>query len=90
MAKHYHSLVFLFLFFSATYAQTTAIPDANFEQALIDLGIDTDGLNDDDGDFFADPNLKTKMGPKADLPSKEDAKKAREKGFGNVHLCWKA
>ena len=43
MTKHYHSLVFLFLFFSATYAQTTAIPDANFEQALIDLGIDTDG-----------------------------------------------
>ena len=24
-------------------AQTTAIPDANFEQALIDLGIDSDG-----------------------------------------------
>tara|TARA_R110002050_G_C8918661_1_gene511274 strand:+ start:117 stop:659 length:543 start_codon:yes stop_codon:yes gene_type:complete len=24
------------------YSQTTAIPDANFEQALIDLGIDTD------------------------------------------------
>ncbi|MCH2231840.1 MAG: T9SS type A sorting domain-containing protein [Crocinitomicaceae bacterium] len=26
-------------------AQTTAIPDANFEQALINLGIDTDGAN---------------------------------------------
>ena len=25
-------------------SQTTAIPDANFEQALIDLGIDTDGI----------------------------------------------
>ncbi|WP_299098612.1 T9SS type A sorting domain-containing protein [uncultured Winogradskyella sp.] len=27
------------------YSQTTAIPDANFEQALIDEGIDTNGLN---------------------------------------------
>lgn len=26
------------------YAQTTAIPDVNFEQALIDLGIDSDGI----------------------------------------------
>ena len=26
----------------STHAQTTAIPDANFEQALIDQGIDTD------------------------------------------------
>ncbi len=26
------------------YAQTTAIPDTNFEQALIDLGIDSDGI----------------------------------------------
>ena len=26
-------------------AQTTAIPDANFEQALIGLGIDSNGLN---------------------------------------------
>ncbi len=57
------------------------------QQSLVDTNeetgddIDTDGLNDDDGDFFADPNLKTKMGPKADLPSKEDAKKAREKGL---------
>ena len=25
-----------------TFAQTTAIPDPNFEQALIDLGIDSD------------------------------------------------
>ena len=35
-------------FFLITYmgqAQTTAIPDANFEQALIDLGYDTNGLN---------------------------------------------
>ncbi len=40
------------LFFTAfivmlqtTIAQTIAIPDPNFEQALIDLGIDTNGLN---------------------------------------------
>ena len=34
-----------FLFYSsATYAQTTAIPDANFEQKLITLGVDSDGL----------------------------------------------
>lgn len=26
------------------YSQTTAIPDPNFEQALIDLGIDSDGI----------------------------------------------
>lgn len=26
-------------------AQTVAIPDSNFEQALIDLGKDTNGLN---------------------------------------------
>ena len=45
MTKHYHYLGFLFLFLTAIHAQTTAIPDANFEQALIDLNIDTDGLN---------------------------------------------
>ena len=28
-----------------SFAQTTNIPDPNFEQALIDLGIDTNGLN---------------------------------------------
>ncbi len=32
------------LFFSLTaFSQYTSVPDANFEQALIDLGIDTDG-----------------------------------------------
>ncbi len=48
-------LLFLFLSFTifCGYGQTTLIPDANFEQALIDLGIDSDGtingqvLNDD-------------------------------------------
>lgn len=38
-----------FVFFSflvkTVFSQTTAIPDANFEQALIDLGYDTNGLN---------------------------------------------
>ena len=38
-------IVFLVLFVSlSSYAQTTAIPDPNFEQALIDLGIDSDGI----------------------------------------------
>ncbi len=40
------TLLILFAFFSFTnhsIAQTTAIPDANFEQALIDLGLDSDG-----------------------------------------------
>ncbi len=45
MNKNYFTLIFLiYLFiFSNSYAQTTAIPDPNFEQALIDLGIDSDG-----------------------------------------------
>ncbi len=34
-----------FLFMQINYAQFTLVPDPNFEQALIDLGIDTDGLN---------------------------------------------
>ena len=42
-------LLFLFIInilcLNLLQAQTTNIPDANFEQALIDLGIDTDGLN---------------------------------------------
>lgn len=37
------SVVFLLLSY-LLHAQTTAIPDANFEQALIDLGIDKDGV----------------------------------------------
>ena len=37
---------FLGIIFSTTaFSQNTAIPDSNFEQALIDLGYDTDGLN---------------------------------------------
>jgi len=37
------TVVFL-LFSFLLHAQTTAIPDTNFEQALIDLGIDKDGV----------------------------------------------
>jgi hypothetical protein len=45
MIKNYFTLVIVFLFISlTTNAQTTAIPDPNFEQALIDLGIDSDGV----------------------------------------------
>lgn len=38
--------ILCFIFFSTTYtqAQTTAIPDTTFEQILIALGIDSDGL----------------------------------------------
>ncbi|WP_370476817.1 T9SS type A sorting domain-containing protein [Tamlana flava] len=43
MLKNYSSLALLFLVLGILNAQTTAIPDANFEQALINLGIDTDG-----------------------------------------------
>lgn len=35
------SVLTLLIFSTFTFAQTTAIPDANFEQALINLGLDT-------------------------------------------------
>jgi Leucine-rich repeat (LRR) protein len=38
-------IVLFFIFFKNALAQTTPIPDTNFEQALIDLGFDTNGLN---------------------------------------------
>lgn len=39
------SVVLLMMFnFSKTVAQSTAIPDPNFEQALIDMNIDSDGV----------------------------------------------
>ncbi|UPS91032.1 hypothetical protein [Bizionia sp. M204] len=42
-------LLYLFLLFgifcTTIFSQTTAIPDPNFEQVLIDQGIDTNGLN---------------------------------------------
>jgi hypothetical protein len=38
-------ITILFLAFTfVTYSQTTSIPDSNFEQALVDLGIDSDGI----------------------------------------------
>jgi len=45
MVRNYFSLIFfIHLFISGTInAQTTAIPDTAFEEALIDLGIDSDG-----------------------------------------------
>ena len=40
------NLIITGIFFSGfLFSQTTTIPDPNFEQALISLGIDTDGLN---------------------------------------------
>jgi len=44
MKKNYLALALIFLVFGNIYSQTTAIPDANFEQALIDLNIDKDGV----------------------------------------------
>tara|TARA_R110002126_G_scaffold30602_1_gene99770 strand:+ start:24998 stop:25426 length:429 start_codon:yes stop_codon:yes gene_type:complete len=38
-------LVITFLVSLTFYSQTIAIPDSNFEQALIDLGWDTNGLD---------------------------------------------
>ena len=38
-------LILLFLASLSTYAQYTLIPDVNFENKLIELGIDTDGRN---------------------------------------------
>lgn len=51
--KNLHNKIILIIVFSLIssngifgeiYAQTTEIPDPNFEQALIDLGIDSDGI----------------------------------------------
>jgi hypothetical protein len=38
------TILIVLLFVNTSIAQTTAIPDAAFEQALIDLGIDSDGV----------------------------------------------
>ena len=48
----YLLLLFTFCFLS-TYisAQTTAIPDINFEQALVDQGIDSDGVVNGEVEF---------------------------------------
>ncbi len=44
MIKYLFTTIFLFFSFTLA-AQTTPIPDANFEQQLVDLGIDTNGIN---------------------------------------------
>ena len=46
MSKFITSAYFLFFLFSTSqvYSQTTSIPDVNFEQALIDNGMDSDGV----------------------------------------------
>lgn len=45
MIKNYFFLKLIFCsLIGNIYAQNTAIPDANFEQALIDLNIDSDGI----------------------------------------------
>ena len=38
----YHTVFWLISLTGYIYAQTTTIPDTNFEQVLIDLGIDSD------------------------------------------------
>ncbi len=47
MRKIFFSLVFLFFFLTIINAQKNYVPDDKFEQALIDLGIDTDGIVND-------------------------------------------
>ena len=49
-----------------------------------DLGDDIDTDVDTSPGSYLDPNQKAKIGPKADLPTKEDAKKAREKGWESL------
>jgi len=44
MVKNYFLLILVLFFLGNIYSQTTAIPDTNFEQALIDLSIDSDGI----------------------------------------------
>lgn len=43
-SKKFWPIIFLMMFTVIIDAQTTTIPDANFEKVLIDLGIDKDGL----------------------------------------------
>ncbi len=42
--KLIYTLIFTLFIIPCTLAQTSAIPDANFEQELVDQGIDTNGL----------------------------------------------
>ncbi|MDO6598064.1 hypothetical protein Q4512_14165, partial [Oceanihabitans sp. 2_MG-2023] len=43
--KLYYFLLVFFFSFTLAQSQTTAIPDVNFEQELVNQGIDTNGLN---------------------------------------------
>ena len=45
MLRNYFALAFFCFLLNSVYSQTTNIPDSRFEQALIALGIDTDGAN---------------------------------------------
>jgi Leucine-rich repeat (LRR) protein len=47
ISKHLNISVFMviFLFHFKGYSQTTPIPDSNFEEALVNMNIDTNGLN---------------------------------------------
>ena len=42
--KQFYTIIFIVLFIITNFAQTTAIPDQAFEQALIDMNIDSDGI----------------------------------------------
>jgi len=42
--KYAFIILFFFSWVGQLSAQTTAVPDANFEQALLDAGIDSDGI----------------------------------------------
>ncbi len=68
--------VFLLWFFpNALMAQTTSIPDPNFEQALIDLGIDSDGTVNGEvltSDIYTIPSLIIKHKNISDLTGIED------------------
>ncbi len=44
MMKNKMILIVLLIVSQISFSQTTAIPDSNFEQALIDLNIDSDGI----------------------------------------------
>jgi len=44
--KHFTLFLSCFLFLQNVFAQYTQVPDPNFEQALIDLGIDSEGVLD--------------------------------------------
>jgi len=77
MLKKYFLIVLFFYlsFLGNTYAQKTYIPDDNFEQALIDLGIDKDGVVNDSvatSDISGVLNLEITSKAISDLTGIED------------------